>query len=208
MNLSGMKRRLKHRSTMRAAALVVIFALVQAPGGATAKKQGVSVPVCRGITLSASYVTATGEGKGPGFEFTLANDTHREIRLVEPLPSSAHWYALTNGRWMWRASNGAGGNLVDATKERGPLIAYRGQSSRVSGDPILVKPHETRTWVASAEENPVLEYKPSCHLCSYPGEREYRVVFAYAFLPTDKEKEEGLLACGLRSKPVPMPPKS
>ncbi len=28
----------------------------------------------------------------------------------------------------------------------------------------------------------MLEYKPGCALCSYPGESEYQVVFAYAYL--------------------------
>ena len=166
-----------------------------------------SVPLCRGITLEASYLSSVGAGKGDGFQFTLQNDTDREVRLAEPVPSSSHWYALTNGKWLWRASNGAGGSLLDATREGGRLLIYKGESERVFHGSFTVKPHQTRRWVETEEENPVLAYKPSCPICSYPGEREYRVVFAYAYLPGNQRKEEGLLACGLRSKPVPMPPK-
>ena len=62
-------------------------------------------------------------------------------------------------------------------------------------------------WIESQQENPVLEYKPGCPLCSYPGEREYQGVFAYAYLAGGGQLS-GLLSCGLRSAPVPMPPKS
>ncbi len=43
-------------------------------------------------------------------------------------------------------------------------------------------PHQSREWTESPQENPVLEYKPGCAQCSYPGESEYQVVFAYAYL--------------------------
>jgi hypothetical protein len=71
---------------------------------------------------------------------------------------------------------------------------------------LTLAPHQSRVWIESPEENPVLEYKPGCALCSYPGESEYQVIFAYAYLPA-REHETGLLTCGLRSAPVPMPPR-
>ena len=187
--------------------LVALFLLVESGGRATVRGPLISVPVCQAVTLSARYLAEIGPEKAPGFQFSLENGTSREIRLVEPVPSSSHWYALTHGRWLWRASNGAGGSLLDATNERSRLVAYKPEAS-VLGKPFTVKPHQTREWVESELENPVLAYKPGCPICSYPGEREYRVVFAYAYLPGEKQaKGEGLLACGLRSKPVPMPPK-
>ncbi len=183
------------------------------PGGqaAVARKAPASVPPCRGITFSASYLSELRRGQGPGFQFSLVNNTGHEVRMMEPVPSSAHWYALSKvhnqDRWLWRASSGAGGSLVDATNERGPLSAYQSPAGGVLQRSFSVKPHESRQWMESEVENPVLEYKPGCPICSYPGERQYRVIFAYAYLPVDKENQEGLLTCGLRSNPVPMPPK-
>ena len=72
---------------------------------------------------------------------------------------------------------------------------------------LTLPPHQSREWIESQQENPVLEYKPGCPMCSYPGEREYQVVFAYAYLAAASQPA-GLLSCGLRSAPVPMPPKS
>jgi hypothetical protein len=194
------------------AALLPVLLFLGEPGSpAAGKPPAASVPPCRGITLSASYLAELGSGKGAGFGFSLVNNTAREIKMVEPVPSSSHWYARTTvhnqGLWLWRASNGGGGSLVDAMQERGPLAAYRAPAGSVLPGVFSVKPHESRQWVENELENPVLEYKPGCPICSYPGEREYRVVFAYAYLPADKENREGLLACGLRSNPVPMPPK-
>jgi hypothetical protein len=186
---------------------LLAFALVLVPAGLAAPRNLTSVPACQGITLSASYLTETTPGGGPGFEFTLFNKTAREIRLDEPMPSSSHWYALTGGRWLWRASNGAGGGLLDPLNERGRLVVYKSASERISEKSFTVQPHQSRQWVESEQENPVLEYKPGCPLCSYPGEREYRVVFAYAHLPEPTQARDGLLTCGIRSSPVPMPPK-
>jgi hypothetical protein len=177
-----------------------------APAGLAGPRQQLSsVPRCQGITLSASFLAES--GRGSGFQFTLTNNTGREIRLEEPVPSSSHWYALTHGSWLWRASNGAGGGLFDPMNEQGRLIVFKETSERTSGRAFTVKPHQSRKWVESEEENPVLEYKPGCPLCSYPGEYEYRVIFAYAYVPDGRQNGDGLLACGIRSKPVPMPPK-
>lgn len=156
-----------------------------------------SVPLCSGITLSASYLA-----EGPSFLFTLSNHTAREIKLVEPVPSSAHWYARSHGRWLWRASNGAGGSLLDAGNEHGRVVVYPPAPGEIRL--LTIAPHRSKQWTANQQENPVLAYQPGCKLCSYPGESEYQVVFAYAY-PAGSGK--GLLPCGLRSAPVPMPPK-
>lgn len=164
-----------------------------------------SIPQCVGVTLSASYLAAAGPEQVPGFRFTLANQTNHEIKLAEPVPSSSHWYARTRGRWLWRASNGAGGGLVNASNERGRLVVYPARP--VSGEPaiLVVPPRQSRTWMSSQQQNEVLAYQPGCKLCSYPGEREYQVIFGYAY---QSGALQGLLPCGLRSQPVPMPPKS
>lgn len=96
---------------------------------------------------------------------------------------------------------------MDALQERGPLLVYKGTGQGVPEGGFTVKPHQTRRWVETAKENPALAYNPSCPICSYPGEHDYRVVFAYAYLPANQKQEARLLSCGLRSKPVPMPPK-
>ena len=167
-------------------------------GAASSKVQ--SVPLCVGVTLSASYLAEVPPGQGPGFRFTLVNKTSRTIKLAEPVPSSSHWYARAHNRWMWRASNGAGGSLVNAENERGPVMVY--PSTHSAPSVMTLAPHQSHTWIQGPEDNPVLEYKPGCKICSYPGETEYQVVFAYAYPPG-----KGLLPCGLRSAPVPMPPK-
>jgi hypothetical protein len=146
----------------------------------------------------------TGPGQVPGFHFKLSNRTRREIKLAQPVPSSSHWYARSHRRWWWRASNGAGGSLLNAGNEHGRVIVYPNQSA-VAGI-LTVPPHQNREWTESPQENPVLEYKPGCAMCSYPGESQYQVVFAYAYL-TAAGEAHGFLACGLRSEPVPMPPK-
>jgi hypothetical protein len=164
-----------------------------------------SVPLCAGVTLSASYLALVNNDQGPGFRFKLVNNTSRTIRLVEPVPSSSHWYARANGRWLWRASNGAGGSLLDAGNERGRVVVYPPPADEGETRFLTLAPHASQEWVASQRENAILAYQPGCKMCSYPGEREYQAVFAYAYLAAGAQP--GLLACGLRTAPVPMPPK-
>jgi hypothetical protein len=164
-----------------------------------------SVPLCTGITLSASYLAVIANKQGPGFRFKLLNNTSHPIRLAEPVPSSSHWYARANGRWLWRASNGAGGSLLDAGNEHGRVVVYSPPTDEGEKKFLTLAPHAAQEWVASQQENAVLAYQPGCQMCSYPGEREYQVVFAYAFLAAGGQP--GLLSCGLRSAAVPMPPK-
>jgi hypothetical protein len=97
---------------------------------------------------------------------------------------------------------------VDAGNEHGRVAVYPGRNlEKGETKMVTVAPHQSREWIESVQENPVLAYNPGCALCSYPGEHEYQVVFAYAYLAGAGEPE-GLLGCGLRSAPVPMPPKS
>lgn len=160
---------------------------------------------CTGVALRASYL-ADVEGKGPGFLFRIENRTQREIQLEQPVPSSAHWYALVGNRWMWRASAGSGGALVDAERKNGPMFAF--QPSRAPSEPgfLSIRPHGSKEWTEPMRDNPAIEYRPSCGTCNYPGEKEYQAVFAYAYLPNPEEHATDLLRCGLRSEPVPMPP--
>jgi hypothetical protein len=175
-------------------------------GNGVSTKAVRSVPICPGVTLSANYLALAGPDQGPGFRFVLVNRTGREIRLAQPVPSSSHWYARSHGRWLWRASNGAGGSLLDAGNEHGRVVVYAPPVGTET-ELLTLPPHQSREWTESQRENPVLEYKPGCPMCSYPGEREYQVVFAYAYLAGGGQLS-GLLSCGLRSAPVPMPPKS
>lgn len=175
--------------------------------GASVPQRGAPVPLCRDVTLAASYLAQAGPEGLPGFQFVLANNTAAPIRLAKPVPSSSHWYALSDGRWLWRASNGTGGSLLNALNEHGRVFAYSGDPGKGVGKSILVEPHRTRTWIEDEQQNPVLAYNPGCPHCSYPGERDYRVVFGYAYLPETGDSGKAWLRCGLRSKPVPMPPK-
>ena len=175
-------------------------------GGTGASRGARSVPPCSGVSLAASYLAAVAPGQGPGFRFTLINHTAQPVRLVQPVPSSSHWYARVGPRWLWRASSGAGGSLLDAGNERGRLIAFAAQHDKREQDVLSVPPHQSKEWVESQLDNPVLAYQPGCKSCSYPGEREYQVIFAYAYRASEGQADN-LLSCGLRSRPVPMPPK-
>ena len=171
-----------------------------------------SVLPCSHVSLSASYlalVREPGSSPGsirasPGFDFVLRNDTDEPIKLAQPIPTSAHWYAQVGGRWLWRASSGGGGSLVNALRENGAMFAYR--ATAPARQYLIVMPHEKHEWVVSVLSNPALVYQPGCARCRNPGESEYRAIFAYAYLPAPAEQGEKLLACGLRSSPVVMPP--
>lgn len=165
-----------------------------------------AVPLCsRGIRFTASYLAEA--HSGPGFLFRIENRTSQPIRLAEPVPSSAHWYARVGSKWLWRASSGSGGSYVDAINERGPVFAYRPEAA--SSDPryITIPAHGEYEWIAGERDNPALAYQPGCAHCNYPGERDYKAVFAYAYLPPVGQAVENLLTCGLRTNLVDMPPK-
>lgn len=175
---------------------------------AAAHSPGPTVPLCsRQIVLTASYLAETKPGEGIGFLFRIDNGTAKLIELAEPVPSSAHWYAAVGTRWLWRASTGLGGSYVDAVNERGPLFAYQPKVAPADPKYITVPAHGNYEWVEREHENPALSYRPSCAICNYPGEHQYKAVFAYAYLPAPQEHAPQLLPCGLRSNLVIMPPK-
>lgn len=199
---------------LRTAVAVVLVAsgtAVSAAGGR--QRPGPYVLPCAGVTLEASYLAEAEPGAGPeggpGFLFRIENHTAKEIRLEEPVPSSAHWYARVGDRWMWRASAGTGGALVNALVEKGPMFAYRPEAAPADPEYLTVPAHGAKEWTEAMRSDPAIAYQPSCAHCNYPGESDYQAVFAYAYLPNAEEgAPKNLLRCGLRSAPVPMPPKS
>lgn len=160
---------------------------------------------CASVALSASYLGDV-SGLGPGFLFKIENHTRRTIRLAEPVPSSAHWYAQAGRRWLWRASAGWGGSLVNAENPRGLMFAYRPATPPVDPRYLTVPAQGSIQWTEAMRDHPSINYQPSCPMCRYPGETVYQAVFAYAYLPAPGEEAPDLLRCGLRSAPVPMPP--
>jgi len=167
-----------------------------------------TVPLCSpNIRFTASYLAEVRPGSGPGFLFRIENHTSRPIRLAEPVPSSAHWYARVGTKWLWRASSGSGGSYVNAINERGPVFAYRPEVSSADPRYVTIPAHGKYEWESGEQDNPALAYQPRCAHCSYPGERDYKAVFAYAYLPPAGQAVDNLLTCGLRTNLVDMPPK-
>lgn len=160
---------------------------------------------CRDVILNASYLGDV-NGKGPGFLFQVENRTARPIRLEQPVPSSADWYARVGNQWLWRASAGRGGALVNAENPRGLMFAFRPAVPPSDPHYLTVPAHGSLRWTESIKDHPALAYEPGCPMCSYPGESQYQAVFSYAYLPNAEEPLQDLLRCGLRSAPVPMPP--
>jgi hypothetical protein len=188
--------------------LLLSFSFEQTSFTASAHQPGPAVPLCsRRIAFTASYLVQTEPGKGPGYLFRIDNGTPKPITLVEPVPSSAHWYAKVGNRWLWRASSGAGGSYVDAINEKGPVFAYQPKDAPADPSYLTVPANGHYEWTASEREIPALAYKPGCARCNYPGEHDYMAVFAYAYLPPRQLHKDGILACGLRTNLVPMPPK-
>jgi hypothetical protein len=188
------------------AAIAALTAMAVSTGEAVTHHPGPYVPLCSHITLTASYLAEAEPGKGPGFLFVIKNDTNKDIRLAEPVPSSAHWYAHVGEKWLWRASSGSGGSFVDAYNEKGEVFAYQPKEPPQHAEYMTVAAHASHEWTETVRDHPSIAYRPSCAICNYPGEREYRAVFAYAYVPHPQEHADGLLACGLRSTPVVMPP--
>lgn len=188
------------------AIFAVLTAMAMSTGQANTYHPGPYVPLCAHITLSASYLAQAGPEKGPGFVFVIENDTNKDIRLAEPVPSSAHWYAHVGNKWLWRASSGSGGSFVDAYNEKGEVFAYQPKDPPQSPEYMTVAAHASHEWTETVHDHPSIAYRPSCAICNNPGEYEYRAVFAYAYVPHPQEHADGLLPCGLRSVPVVMPP--
>ena len=188
-------------------ALLLASTAVAVSAGA-ARHAPTTVPPCKGVKLSASYLAIAAPGAGPGFLFRIENHTAKPILLEKPVPSSAHWYARVGNRWLWRASAGRGGALANALVPNGPMFAWR--ATTPSGDPeyLTVPAKGAQQWIESMRDDPAIAYRPSCAHCNYPGESDYQAVFAYAVLPAPDERATNLLRCGLRSDPVPMPPRA
>jgi hypothetical protein len=193
-------------------ALLLAFFLSAGPPAAVSaagvsRRPGPYVRPCVGVALSASYLGDV-SGRGPGFLFRIENRSPRRIRLEEPVPSSAHWYAQVGNRWLWRASAGWGGSLVNAENPRGLMFAYQPVAPLVHPEYLTVPAHGSIQWTEAMRDHPSIDYQPSCPMCRYRGETVYQAVFAYAYLPAPGEHVPDLLRCGLRSAPVPMPPHS
>lgn len=171
-----------------------------------------TVPQCsRAVQFTANYLAEAKPGQGPGFLFEIRNGTAHPITLVTPVPSSAHWYARVGNIWLWRASAGRGGALVNAEHVRGPVFVFQAKQDATAGgtkdtDTVTIPPHGVREWTEWMKDDPAIAYAPSCAHCNYPGEHDYRAVFGYAWMPGRGERIDHLLTCGLRSNPVDMPP--
>jgi len=191
---------------LHCAPLFLLIFWSESPSAATHRRPGPYVSQCAGVTLRASYIADVGANAGPGFAFHIENKTAKDVRLAEPVPSSAHWYARVGLRWLWRASAGRGGALVNALSEKGPMFAYQPAAPPDHTEYLTVSAHSSHDWTEPMRDDPAIDYRPSCARCNYPGETEYQAVFAYAYLPNSQEHVPDLLRCGLRSTPVPMPP--
>jgi hypothetical protein len=172
----------------------------------THRRPGPYVAQCADVTLQASYIADVGTNAGPGFAFHIENKTGKDIRLAQPVPSSTHWYARVGLRWLWRASAGSGGALVNALSEKGPMLAYEPAAPPQHAEYLNVPAHGSMDWTISMRDDPAIQYRPGCARCNYPGETNYQAIFAYAYVPNPGEHVPDLLGCGLRSAPVPMPP--
>lgn len=161
---------------------------------------------CSHIKLSASYLAEARPGSGPTYHFQLTNDTNHSIVLVRPVPSSAHWFTRDGEHWYWRASAGGGGSLVDAMSPNGRMFVYQATKPVDPAQLLRVAAHSQVEWEQGPRDNPALEFKPGCALCSHPADREFRAIFAYAYMPLPQDRSMGLLPCGIRSTPVEMPP--
>lgn len=197
------------RTIKAGAGIVLPAALCAIPAVAA----GATVPQCssRAVQFTANYLAEATPGQGPGFLFEIDNKTSHPITLVAPVPSSAHWYAHVGTMWLWRASAGRGGALVNAENLHGPVFVFP-QRQNAKDDPrpdpktITIPAHGKHEWTEWIRNDPAIAYQPSCAHCNYPGEHDYRAVFAYAWLPPYGKHIDHLLACGLRSNPVDMPP--
>lgn len=189
--------------------LPAIFLFSLAYIAAAVHRAGPYMPLCsRQIIFKASYLADLQNGNGSGFLFRVENHTARPIKLVQPVPSSAHWYARAGNKWLWRASSGSGGSYVNAINEHGPVFAYQPKTTPADPEYITVPAHGKYEWTSGERDNPALTYRPGCDRCNYPGEHDYKAVFAYAYLPPAGQHVAGLLPCGLRTPLVDMPPKS
>lgn len=187
--------------------MVVLAGMAALPALAVGRMPD-TVPQCsREIQFKANYLAEATPGQGPGFLFEIDNKTARPITLVAPVPSSAHWYAEVGNLWLWRASAGRGGALVNAENVYGPVFVFQPEYPSEKDPKTVTIPARGRLqWTEWMRDDAAIAYDPSCAQCNYPGERNFRAVFAYAWLPAPGQQIDHLLTCGLRSNPVDMPP--
>ena len=165
-----------------------------------------TLPQCRDVELRAAYLAEEKPGQGPGFYLQIENRRAVQINIADPAPLSIHWYARSGGRWLWRASSGDGGSLVNAFRESGPVFAAKGSLRGLELQTRTIAAHATYSWSVFTAQMPALRYRPGCQHCTYQGEEQYQAVLAYAYLPSGSDASTPFLHCGLRSKPVVMPP--
>jgi len=196
---------------MRCAPSIFTFSLLLSGAGHASAhgpfKSGVeTVAQCKNVTLHAAYLAEEVAGQGPGFLVEIRNEGPAPIGVADPVPLSVDWYAATGTRWLWRASSGSGGSLVNASNARGPVFVSRGPIAYHAKEMRIVPAHAAHTWAVFSGTAPTLRYWPRCQHCNYQGEEKYRAVLAYAYHPDTKDPASPLLQCGLRSNPVIMPP--
>ncbi len=185
----------------------ILFVLSTSLNTAATRLSPSAVPQCAGVTFNASYLAQVSPSEGPGFLLIITNNTNQAIKLAKPFPSSAHWYAQTGtGPWLWRASSGSGGALVNALEEHGPLLVYAAPAAASGTENLTVQAHQHLELAESMQASPILRYRPDCERCKNPKDERYRAVLAYAYRPNTGSMEKGLLPCGLRSGPIIMPP--
>ncbi len=176
-----------------------------------------TLPQCARVSLQAEYLAEEHPAQGTGFLLTVRNDSDEAIAIADPTPLSVDWYAEVHGRWLWRASSGSGGSLVNALRPLGPLFAYQAPAGVRPPAARLIQAHASYEWTAFARQAPTLRFRPGCEHCQNPGEDHFRAVLSYAYLPRADGAPTGsvlglpafdsaLLRCGLRSQPVVMPP--
>lgn len=164
-----------------------------------------TVPQCSDVTMQASFLVEEKPAQGSGFLVTIHNDRPQAIAIRQPTPLGIHWYAVSGSRLTWRASSGSGGSLVNALRPDGPLFATE-QEDPAATQSVTIPAHATYSWSIFSAQAPALRFRPGCEHCNYQGEEQFRAVLAYAYLPGSQQGDSSLLRCGLRSKPVIMPP--
>ncbi len=174
------------RPGLTLSALMTVTAGVAVSAGIPRPAKTIVAP-CKGVKLTASYLAEATPGADPGFLFRIENHTGKTIRLQKPVPSSAHWYARVGDRWLWRASAGRGGALVNALIPTGPMFAWRPSAPAADPQYLTIPAKGSQQWVEAMRDHPAIAYRPRCAHCNYPGERDYQAVFAYAYLPGHDE---------------------
>jgi hypothetical protein len=187
--------------------LLALLALSVSPAkAASVAAHATSVTQCRDVHLHAAYLAEEKPGQGPGFYVTIENARKAPIAVADPTPLSVHWYAKVGTHWLWRASSGSGGTLVNAFQQHGPLFAETLLGGATAAHPRIVPAGSQYSWAVFSGLTPALSYRPGCQHCTYGNETQYQAVIAYAVLPSGgTAADPALLHCGLRSNPVVMP---